>query len=100
MASPFRRPKLAESLGFDLPDALARNLVEVADFLEGMAAAIDQAKAHFEDLPFPFAEAGENVVEFFFEHAVAGALGRVFGALVFDKVSYSDVAIIADGSIQ
>ena len=43
----------------------------VPNFLQRVAAPIDQPKAHFEDCPLAFRDTGQNSVELLFEHAVA-----------------------------
>jgi len=50
-------------------------------FPRACAVAIDQPKAHFEDVPLPRVEQGQNVLELLFEHAFAGSFSRVLGAL-------------------
>ena len=45
MASPLRRPKLAESLGFDLADAFARYVEFLTDFFQGVLALAADAEA-------------------------------------------------------
>src|SRR5208282_3563567 len=100
VASPGWVPQFAQGLGFDLADALAGHAVQIANFLEGVAVAIDQPKAHFEDVPFPRAEQGQNVLELLFEHALAGSFGRVLGALVFDEVPHAHVPIIAHRRVE
>ena len=42
---------LPQGLGFDLPDAFARHLELLADFLEGAAVAVDKSEAECEDPP-------------------------------------------------
>src|SRR5664280_974879 len=71
VVSPGGVAQLAQGLGFDLADALAGHAVQITNFLEGVAAAIDQPKAHFEDVPFPGTEHGQNVLKRLFEHALA-----------------------------
>ena len=44
--------QFAQRLGFDLPDALAGDVVHLAYFFERAVVTINQAKTHFEDVPF------------------------------------------------
>ena len=41
--------ELAQGLGFDLADALARNLEALADLFESVLGAVLQAEAHLDD---------------------------------------------------
>src|ERR1041384_2518315 len=45
-----RMAQLAERLGFDLPDTLARHLEVLTHFLESVVALLADAEAHAEDL--------------------------------------------------
>src|SRR5438067_1824295 len=49
-ARPRGVPQLAERLGFDLPDALARDREALADFLQRVLAAVADTEAHLDDL--------------------------------------------------
>src|ERR1019366_1439475 len=80
--------ELAERLRFDLADALASDVVHVSDFFQRAAVAINEAKAHFDNLPFAFRETGQNAVQFLFEQTVAGSLGWVLSGLVFDEITH------------
>jgi len=51
-----RMAELAQRLGFDLPDALARHGEVLPHFFERMLAAVLQAEAHLDDLLFARAE--------------------------------------------
>jgi len=44
--------QFAERLGFDLADALAGDRERLADFFEGVLAAVVQAEAHLDDFFF------------------------------------------------
>src|SRR5436190_1902432 len=94
VVSPRGMPQLAQRLGLDLPDALPRDAVQVANFLQRVAEPIDQAKAHFEDLSFAFSESGQNGLKPLFEQAMAGAVSGALGALVFDEITHVHIAIV------
>ncbi len=53
--------ELAQRLGFNLTDALARDREVLADFFERMFAAILQAEAHLHDFLFARAKGLENL---------------------------------------
>src|SRR5215470_7563403 len=48
--------QLAQSFGFDLPDALAGDGKVLTHFFERVLAAVVEAKAHFDDLLFARSE--------------------------------------------
>src|SRR5437868_8325906 len=50
LARPRRMPKLAQGLGFDLPDPLARDREALSDFLERVLAAVADAEPHLDHL--------------------------------------------------
>src|SRR5262245_49505061 len=50
LARARRMAQLAERLGFDLPDALARDGEALADFLERVLAAVADAEPHLDHL--------------------------------------------------
>ena len=52
--------QFAQRFGFDLADALARDREVLADFFQGVLAAVLQAETHFDDLLFARAEGLEN----------------------------------------
>src|SRR6267154_4827590 len=100
VVSPGGMAQLAQRLGFDLADSLARDAVQVANFLEGVAEPIDQAKAHFEDLLLASGESGENGLKPFFKQGMACAVSGVLGGLVFDEITDIDIAFVADGGVE
>jgi hypothetical protein len=59
-------------LGID--NALPRDLVQGANFLQRVAVPADQAEAHFEDPPLALDDTGQNSVELLFAQAVADAV--------------------------
>src|SRR5688572_16116710 len=75
---------LAERLGLDLPDALARDLELLSDFLQRARIAIAQPETQFEHFAFALGEARQHVAQFVLQQTVAGHLGRILRALVFD----------------
>ena len=53
--------QFSQSFGFDLPDTLARDSEVLADFFEGVFAAILQAEAHLDYLFFTRAESLQDL---------------------------------------
>ena len=56
MAHARRVAQFAQGFGFDLADAFAGDVVHLADFFERAFVAVDQAKAHFQNLAFAFGQ--------------------------------------------
>ena len=55
--------ELAQRLGFDLADALARDVELLADLFERAGTAVLDAEAQLQDLPLTRGEGGEHVDE-------------------------------------
>src|SRR5258708_11280067 len=68
--------QLVERLGFDLSDALARDLEDDPRFLEGIAVPVSQAKTELDDLAFAVGQGFENAVDLVFEDLVHCRFGR------------------------
>src|SRR5213079_1265867 len=83
LATSYRMLQLADRLGFDLADALARHFEDSAHLLERVGVAVAQAVPQFDDLALAHGpvEADrvpadlENPASFF--NANAGGLGRL-----------------------
>src|SRR5581483_10770142 len=90
----------SQRLGFDLADALARDLELPAHFLERARVAIAQAKAQLEHLALALGEAGEHVTEFVLQQAEARDLGRILSGLILDKIAKAGVVAVAYRRLQ
>jgi hypothetical protein len=90
-------PHFAERLGFDLPDALARDPELAADFFERARVAISKAEPQLQHFSFAFGQAAKHVAQFVAEQAKARYVERTFGGLVFDEISEVCVVAVADG---
>src|SRR5262249_30989447 len=53
--------KLAQGFGFDLADALARDVIHFADLLQSTLVTIHEAEAHFQNLALALSQTGEDV---------------------------------------
>src|SRR5579864_6780719 len=93
-------PELTQRLGFDLTDALPRDVVQASDFLQSVAVAIDQTEPHFEDRPLTCAETGQHSVQLLFEQAVSGTGRRVFRALVLDEITHAYIPILPHRRVE
>jgi len=100
MANASGMAQFAQGLGFDLTNALASDVVHLANLFEGPFVTVDQPEAHFENLAFAFRQAGENVAQFFLKQTVAGHVGGVFRRLVLDEVTDADIAVIPNWCVQ
>ena len=61
LARPRRMTQLAQRLGFNLPDALARYLEALAHFFERMLGAVFEAEAHLDDALLARRERAQNL---------------------------------------
>src|SRR5437016_3903429 len=100
MAEARRVPELAETLRFDLANALSSDAVDASNFFQRAAVAINETKAQFENLPFTFGETCQNVVKLLFEQTVADPIGRVLRCLVFNEISGAPIFVLADGRVE
>jgi hypothetical protein len=100
MVDAARVPEFAQGLHFELTDALATHVVQIANFFQRVPKAIDEPKAHFEDRPFAFFEALENGIKSLFEHAKTGPSRRVLDGLVFYKITDPHLAVVANGGVE
>ncbi|KKN46473.1 hypothetical protein LCGC14_0672430, partial [marine sediment metagenome] len=92
--------ELADGLGFDLANALAGDLEDVADLLERVAVSVAQAVAELDDLALAVGEGLQDVLDAFLEHFAAGGDDGVLGGLVLDEVSEVGVLALSDGAIE
>src|ERR1019366_8357567 len=82
-----RVAEFAEGFGLDLADALAGDLVLVADFLERARVAVVQAVTEFQNPALALRQAAEDLAELAPEQIEAGDLAWVLGGLVLDEVA-------------
>ena len=92
--------ELAESLGFDLPDALARDLEALADFFQRVLGAVFEAEAHLDDTLFARGEGAENLRGVLLEVDADDGLGGRDGLAIFNEVAEVRVFLFADGGFE
>src|SRR5829696_4808616 len=80
-------PHLAQSLRFDLPNALAGDLELAADFFERPAVAIDQAEPLLQDLALALRERGQHVANLVLEERDRRDVRRVLGGLIGNEIT-------------
>src|SRR5262245_48969986 len=68
LAGPHRVLKLADGLGLDLADALARDLEDPADLFEGVCVPVADAVAELDDLTLAVSERAEHLLDALLEH--------------------------------
>src|SRR5260370_1446665 len=100
MANACRVTQLAQRFGLDLANALAGDVVHLADFFESALVTIHQSETHFENAPLAFSEARQHVAQLFLEQAIAGYIRRIFRRLVLDEIANADVAIITNRRVK
>src|SRR5579871_2554767 len=92
--------ELADCLGLDLADALARHLEDPADFLQGVRVPVAQAVAELDDLPLTVGQGLEHLLDLVLEHLVGGGADRRLDAVVLDEVAEVAVLAFADGPVE
>ena len=78
--------QFAQSFGFNLADAFAGDIEDLSDLLKGFHAAVIEAVAKSQDIPFPWAEGGQDALKVFPE--------KVLGHILFWilDVGFNEVA--------
>src|SRR5271170_1444221 len=100
MPRTFRRAKLAQRLGFDLPDALTGNVKFLTDLFESMLALAADAEAQPDDFLFFRRQGLQNVGGLIAHVGIDYRVdGRTYPA-VFDQISQRGFAVAADRSFK
>src|SRR5215213_2282138 len=93
--------QFSERLGFDLPDALARDGEVLADLLQGMLAAVrSQAEPHLYHFLFARSQGLQDLIGYLAQVGGYHRVGRVHYGLVFDEVAEMRILFLPDGSFQ
>ena len=92
--------QLAQGLGFDLADPLARDVELLADLLERVRLAVDQTEAHAQHLLLPRRQRGQDFLELLAQQGIGGLLRRLGGLVVLDEVAEMAVFLLADGRFE
>src|SRR5438128_593188 len=85
--------QLAHGLGFDLADALARNLENPADLFERVGIAVSQAVTQADDFALSVSKGLEQALDFVLEHGLRGRGYRAERAFILDE--FTEAAILA-----
>src|SRR6188508_806068 len=91
-----RVPQLAQRLGLDLPDALARDVELLADFLERVVGIHVDTEAHAQDLGFARREAGEHRVRRLAQRLGRRGVDRRFDRRILDEIAEMRILVVAD----
>src|SRR5204863_10168373 len=92
--------QLAERLGLDLADALARDREILADLFERVLAAVAQAEAHLDDLLLARSQGLEQGLGLVLEVDVDHGLGGGDHVAVLDEVPQMRVLLLPDGRLE
>src|ERR1043166_6146630 len=96
LAAARRMPQLAQRLGFDLPDAFARDGEALADFFQRVLAAVADAEAHLNDLLFARRECLKDRLGLFLQVQVDDRFGRRDDLAIFDEVAKMRIFLLAN----
>src|SRR5580658_4511203 len=88
--------QLAQRFRFDLADAFACDGERLADFFEGVFAAIVQAEAHLDDFFFARRQRLQHGRGLFLQVEVDDRVGRRNDGLVFDEIAEVRIFFFAD----
>src|ERR1043165_4537171 len=101
LARARRVAQFAERLGFDLPDALARDGEVLADLFERVLAAVRAAaEAHLDDLLFARREGRQNLLRDLAQVRDDDGVRGVEYGLILDEVAEVRVLLLADGRLK
>src|SRR5271166_1230842 len=95
-----RMAQLAQRLGFDLTDALARHAELLADLFKGALVAIFQAEAQHEHFALALGEVLQDVAHLLFEHRHRRRFGRGHRVRILDEVTEVAVFLFADRRLE
>src|SRR5690242_20780340 len=92
--------QLSQGFGLDLADSLARDGERLAHFLEGMFAAVVEAKAHFNHLFLARRQGFQHGGGLFLEAEIDHRVGGGDHGLVFDEIAEMRIFFFTDRSFE
>src|SRR5918999_123352 len=92
--------ELAEGLGLDLPDALAREVELLADLLQGARLPRDEPETQRQHPSLTLGEKAENAPKILLAQDRGGRLEGRLGFVVGDEVRQLGVLLVAHGLVQ
>src|SRR4030095_2105144 len=91
---------LAQSLCFDLTNALTSDLELPAYFFKRSAVTVDQPETLLEHLPLAICQSFEDIFNFLLQQNNRSHIAGVFSASVLDKVAKIRFFAFADGRLK
>src|SRR5579871_3970465 len=92
--------ELSQCFGFQLPNSLAGDLVNVSYLFKRLTVTVHEAEAHFENLSLSLVQTLESVPQLFLEQRLACYVRRVVRTPVYDEIGHARVPVVADRGIQ
>src|SRR6185437_2693286 len=92
--------QLAQRLGLDLPDALARHRELLSDFFQRVVGLLSDTEAHPQDLLFARRQRRQHLALLLAEVALNRGLYRRGRQLVLDEIAERAFFLVADRSLQ
>src|SRR5690606_39672035 len=103
VAQDLRAARVAElrhGLGLDLPDALTRHAVDLADLVERLGLAVGEPEAHRHDARLALRERVEDLVQLLLQEREAHRVRRDDRLGVLDEVAELAVPVLAERRVQ
>ena len=86
-AGVFVFAQFSQGFGLYLADALAGDTKFLADFFQGVAFAVFQAKTQLENFLFALSQGAQDLLNLFFKQLLGGGFRRCFGVFVLNKIA-------------
>ena len=86
--------ELAQRLGFDLADALARHIEFLADLFERMRLSVDQTEAHAKHLLFARGKRREHFFKLLAQQRIRRLFRRLRGFVVLNEIAQMAVLFL------
>ena len=95
-----RMAQLAQGFGFDLADALARNVKVLSHLFQRMVLPVDQAKAQLQDFTLPVGEHCQGIFHRFAQHLTRRGVHGLQGIFVLDEIPQLAVLFVANRAFE
>ena len=92
--------ELAQGLGLDLADTLARDVELLADLLQGPGPAVVQTEAQAQHLLLALREGPQDLVELLLEQGEGGGVRGDGHVVVLNEITEVAVLLLADGRLE
>src|SRR5215469_12428145 len=93
-------PHFPEGLGFYLSDAFSGDFELPADFFEGAAVTIYEAKSLFEYLTFAFGQSVQHVTNLLAQQDDSGHIAGILSPFVFDEIAETRILTVTYRRLQ